>query len=62
MAPGGHIHVLHRKVANGKGCIEPLRWIQIDSRDGCLTVRDLARVQDTNNAERQSDKKSAQIG
>jgi hypothetical protein len=26
----GHIHVLHRKFANGKGCIEPLRWIPID--------------------------------
>jgi hypothetical protein len=31
MAFGGHIHVLHRKFANGKECIEPLRWIPIDS-------------------------------
>jgi hypothetical protein len=31
MALGGHIHVLHRKFANGKGFIEPFRWIPIDS-------------------------------
>jgi hypothetical protein len=31
MVLGGHIHGLHRKFANGKGCIEPLRWIPIDS-------------------------------
>jgi hypothetical protein len=31
MALGGHIHGLHRKFVNGKGCIEPLRWIPIDS-------------------------------
>jgi hypothetical protein len=28
---GGHIHVFHRKFANGKRCIEPFHWISIES-------------------------------